>query len=581
MILDIRQLWDNYLNLSVQIMPGYPFSQYQNITRINKYANSQFYSPKNGRAYFFYNVSSSRVKNFAKSIDLDVKNFKCKALNKSSDFPTFVTNKQFQKWAKENGFGLKLNEISTFLSQSGSIVLKVVKAGEKTTFEICDLMNLAFDPTVDFIKNASWVVERHILTKAQILAKKDVWNDVEEGLRIAEQVSPEAKSDKYDLVNTSLLPLSYVVWEFTGDKYVQESNSIQSKKVHIILVGDVVADGTGKTHVLLEENVMNDNVRYYDVHLSSYNRRWQRPGVVETLYPMQERMNALVTQNARAADIASTVLFSSATGNTQNLLEDLPSGSVVSDVSLQQIVMQNPGLTTFLQEYNQIQTIADQLCGTLATITGEDLPASQTYGQAKIQNFAASSTFEHIREYVAMQVSDILIQSVMPEIVKDWNKGGKIELNDPEDFQAYDESVANYEAVQAWQEGKISTMEEYEAYKALSLEAIGKKKREIEVPKGYFNFKIGIDVDPTDESTDSVSDFNNEQQLIVQSSQDPTIVDNPLFQKAARRMGVSLHDLQEYGKKKQKQAEKQMQAQKVNAAQISQQNNADATQIVR
>ena len=546
-LLDVKKLWYNFTQLSTQVAPGYTFSQYRNVERINKYLNNQFYNPKTGLNYFFYNLSQPRVLNFAKSIDLDSKNFKAKANNHESEIPTFVSNAEFRKWAKENQFGIKLNEIADNLATYGSIVLKVSSKKNKTAFDVVDLRNIAFNPIVDRLAESSWIVERHIMTRGQILAKKGIWTgDVENALRIAEKVSPEAISDPNQLVHTSLMPLEYVIWEYVGDRYVQDENETKSKLVHMILAGS----GTGKEvvqEVLFEEEIEPKDSPYRDVVLGTYKGRWQRMGVVEKLYPAQERMNALVNQNSRASELSAMVWFTSAKGTSGNLLNPIKSGDVIPDDTLRQMQVSNPGLSGFMTEYNQIQQLADELCGTLAPITGEDLPASQTYGQARIQNYGAQSTFQVIREFVALQLRDIMVDKVLKQIMKGLSREHVLEIMDPDMFQAYDEAVAIFELSKAIQSGVVYSSEAAAEYKQLVMLSLQKKnKRRVKVPSGFFNFEIGIEVDPTDEETDTLVDFNNKQQLMEQVNQNLDVVENPIFQSSARDMGVSIYELQKY-----------------------------------
>jgi hypothetical protein len=72
----VRETRDNYRSDTVQITPGYEFSQYETLRTIELYHNSHFLSTNKdslGREKPFYNITKFRVNVAMRATDLDTK----------------------------------------------------------------------------------------------------------------------------------------------------------------------------------------------------------------------------------------------------------------------------------------------------------------------------------------------------------------------------------------------------------------------------------------------------------------------------------------------------------------------------
>ena len=71
-------------------------------------------------------------------------------------------------YAKESGFGMKLNTLSDDLPAFGTVVWKKIKNHEgRTDVEAVELINLMNDPAVKSLKDGI-VIERHVLTQSDL-----------------------------------------------------------------------------------------------------------------------------------------------------------------------------------------------------------------------------------------------------------------------------------------------------------------------------------------------------------------------------------------------------------------------------
>ena len=156
--------------------------------------------------------------------------------------------------------------------------------------EEVDLKNLYFEQTAKAIREVP-IVELHYMTPLEIRSMKG-WENVEELLD--KQVDEETNN--------------YEIWEFTGETEEEEPRYMHT-----------IGWGSGDDSIILfEEDFTPAKNPYRDFHIGKYRGRWQRIGIVERLYSLQERANIIVNENAQATEIASLLLLRSTDTGTNN-----------------------------------------------------------------------------------------------------------------------------------------------------------------------------------------------------------------------------------------------------------------------
>jgi hypothetical protein len=519
-----------YREKSFRIDGGY-FSQYNTIRRINLYINNQ-YLERNADAegLIFWNISTPRIIHVAKNIDLDTKDLMPYGKGEANYWQAWILKMKFKKWLKDNHFSLVLNDLSEGVATYGSIVWK--KYTDNKTKEVglceCDLRRLAFKSSVKSIRDTN-VVELHYLTETEIREKEGAWDNIDQILKQAKR----GEGNEEDLDPTAL----YEVWERVGE-VIDTDN-----KVHYT---HYIGAGYGEKEVIAyEEEIKKEENPYYDFHIGRYRGRWLRVGVVERLFPLQERANTLVNQNAESTQIASLLLMRSSDPTTYgNVLQGAISGQIINSQDLQQVGIDNRAFNIMLGELDRIEKQADNLCFTPAIITGDKLPATTPFrGMATMAN-AAKSAFQYIRETIGETVSNLLTEEILPSIVKKWNRGDIVEMiDDMKDIKIFDEAVIKSKQMEVLKKnlerGIVTSQEELDMVAQEVSKMIEKQGRKIEIPKGFFNFEYGISLDVVGEAIDKNQQNDVYAQIIPLILQNPAIKNDPYFRQWVENNGIS------------------------------------------
>ena len=491
------------------------FDHRETIKRINLYQNNKFVECNDGNA-IFWNLAAPHVPHFAKNIDLDTKNFKVEGKGDANSIQAWILNMNFVLWARLHGFAITLNDLFESVSIYGTTVWKLVADGKKH-IEECDLKRLYYDPSVKNI-NDSDIIEVHELTEAQV---KKHYPDInfEEFKRVAaKQITSIGRS------NTA----KYIIHEFSG--------WFDDKETHQIVAG------SGENEMVLHKEAKKEI--YFDFHLSRYRNRHLRIGIYERLFALQERMNTLVNQNAETTAIASLLLLRTTDPNTTgNVLQGAISGQIINSADLEQIGIDNRFLNNFLQEMALIEAQAVKLCLTPEVITGEKMPSHTPFRSVAVLTSAARSAFKNTRDRLGLKITQILIDEILPDQVKSWNRGEIIEIADNEaDIIAYDRAVVKWRMAdwlkKRMASGNNPSEDEKENFRQNILNSLEEGGRKLEIKKGFFNFKYGLIINPTGETADRETQNDVSFNALQMIQMNPAIVNNPIFRQYAERNGL-------------------------------------------
>lgn len=492
------------------------FNQHDTIKRINAYINDTFVDRNDG---IFWNLSTTRIPHFAKNIDLDTKDLYPYAVGDNSFLPNWILKMKFYAWCRENKLAITLNDLSTGLSTYGSIVWKKCYDEDKNIkLEEVNLENLYFKQTTKSIRDTN-VVELHYKSETELREYDGIWENVNEIIK-------EGKKEKKDEF------IEYEIWERWG-----EYEDIEKNITYRHVIGFEKGD---KQIIALDEEVKPEKIPYYDFHVGRYQGTWQRVGVVERLFSLQVRVNALVNQNAQATEIASMLLLrSNDAAMNGNVLEGAVSGQIINSSDLQQIPLQNPGISTFLNEMTLIERQADKLCLTPEIVSGGSLPSGTPFRGMALMAQAARSTFEFIRQDIGESIANILLDEILPSIVKQWNREKTIEIaGDDEDLRIYDKAVKNSMMKSVILDGRILTPEIVAAIDRKIEGELDKVGRKIDIGENFFDFKYKIRINPTGESYDLGKQNDAMYNAITLFMQNPAIMNIPLFKQYLNNNGL-------------------------------------------
>lgn len=495
----------------ITLKSGKTFDYKETLKRINCYINNRFLEREDG---IFWNISAPRIVHFAKNIDLDTKDLQPYADGEVDYVQTWILKMKFYRWLEDNHFALTLNERSNGLTTYGSWVWKVVKKDGKKNLESVELTNLSFDRSVKSIRETE-IVEKHELTKKEIMDKADVWNYTDELLR----TKPEENG-------------KYCIYEFWG--YDDEGNYKQcfySMKL--------------KDKYLYETDRKEKDCPYYDFHLGDYRGRWLREGIVERLFSLQEQANKLVNQNDSYNEIASLLLLRTANPEISgNVLQDVENGEIINSDDLQQIGISNLAFNNFIAQLREIEKKADQLCLTPQIISGEQLPSGTPFRSVAIMTNAAKSAFTIMREDIGESTGYLLKEVIFPDVVKEWNKGELFEIGrDEADIQYFTKEVRKLMKWNIFVEnllnGKAMTLEDMNGLDVGINEQLATSLPKIEIPENFFNFKFHIRTRITSESVDKAQRNDALNTVLSWVQANPAIVDIPYFRQYCEENGIN------------------------------------------
>ena len=517
---------DSY-KTSTWTVNGVPYSQYNTVDRVSKYINSQFIGCDDPNA-FFWNISNSRRVLFAKSIDMDTKDFQMFGIGKTNYFQSWVLNALFKNWARNNGFTMTLDETTEATASYGSSVWKKSKENNKTVLKECSLKNLYFCPVVKNIIDTP-VVELHYLTEGQI--RKKYPEQAKDILMAADK----AKGDDQKEVD------SYEIWERWGE-YEEDDN---------FTYRHFIGAGKGEEEVIiLDETISTDSegkptdFPYYDFHLGRFEGRWLRIGVVERLFVLQERANTLVNQNAIITELASLPLFITSDSETSgNVLMSAVPGQVVTSTDLRQMPINNLVFNQFIAELEKIERQADELCFINESISGETPPSGVPFRSLAVSSNAAKSTFKYIKASIGEKMAMVLKKEIIPEFIKTFKKENIIDIKEVDaDIRMFDDILLSAERDKRNKEkikaGVAYTLEDDEALKKDIAETVKREGRKIKLEPDFFNLEWGIEMN----ATGDVVDKNTMNASIDSAIQDmiaaPAVVNTPIYQQKLENNGI-------------------------------------------
>lgn len=490
------------------------YNQRETLRKINFYINNK-YTERDDNP-IFWNISNPRITHFAKLISPDTKDFYPYGIGEHNFIQAWALRKYVKKWFDDEAFYKTLNDTAEGLATYGTQVWKKYKENGKTCVKESKLDNLYYDQAVEWIKDTD-IVELHSLTKQELWEKDGIWDNIKEVFKQGKEKN------------------RFEVWEYTG--FYSENEDEKPEYKHII------GSGYGDNEVVLwEENIEVDDCPYLDFHVGKYRGRHLRMGVVERLFDVQERANELVNQNAQTTKISSLLLLKSANADlTGNVLEQAVNGQIIGDDTLQQIGITNTGLGSFIQELQLINQQADRLCLTPEIVQGEASPSNTTFRGIAVVNAGAVTAFKNYRQDFFERVAEFLLEDVFPTLVKKWSRDKMIEMSeDDEDVEAYDKAVIEDAKRQALLNGNLVTPELEASITQDVQDNMTRIGRRLEPSEGFWNFKWGFKMMPTDESVDKTATndaYYNALQFTLSSN--GAVNDIPLFKQYLENNSIS------------------------------------------
>lgn len=566
----IRKEITAFTDQDIEIVPGYSFNQYETIKRCHLYYNSRFEDDSlyNGKEKIFFNISKPRADAAATRLDVDTKDIRLWATNPKSDFQTFLLEKELKQWLKTNHIGKMLNIGAQKAPIYGSVVIQ--KTGKSA--KMVDLRRLFLDPTVDSIKKSRFVTLEHYMTGSEMREKAGIWKEkeIEEAISKFSNTRAPQSYEKDGQINEIQSSPYIRIYERYGE--VPESFLVKGGKDNkfvraLYIVAGIDSRQTsgvgyaGEEGVVLFKSVWNKEWPFKDYHYQKTEGRWLGIGVMEDLFPVQERINELANQKRIAMEISTLRLFQTVDRSMiDNLLLDLENADVIQTGErgrIEPIANEMRNLQEFQSEEQRYTQGADDISHANNVLRGDALNASTPATNAVIANTNANTIFKFKKQNFTEMWREFFREFVLPQLVKELSIEHVLRFTgESEDLKKFDDYITEMFMSVAKGEYRDQTgfnpEPEDEARVEGEIRQQLKKfgdKRFINIRDGFYkNLEMDFDILIDDEQENMKVISDNMANFIGMIGKMPGWEQNPIMKALifgyAKRIGISTVDLE-------------------------------------
>lgn len=504
----IQQIVDNYENEQIVLMGGLRFHMGTVLRKIEHYYYGKFLMgdvDTEGFKKFFWNLSHPRCSTASKAIDVDTKDI---ILRSPNPLKAWLKQMELRLWIKKNGFADMMNEIGDLGPQYGSVVLKTVKGKPF----IVDLKNLSFDTSVKRLEETD-IVEIHTYTPDEFA--KTPWDGDKKKELIALYASQKKNQIK------------------VFEAYLWEDG------VRNLYIVGAVEDKSSKKRSTLPIGLYSQTdvkLPYREFHFGErITGRWLALGFVERLFDSQERVNELVNKQARAFHWTSKQLFQTRDQLLQkNLLTDSLDGDIVNVTSeITKVGVEDRNLAAFREEMRNWEALADKLCFTFESATGESFAAGTPFKLGFLSQQTVATYFGKKKENFGIFLKRVIEELVIPEFDKNSKEEHDLILHSGgEEMELFRDAIADAMLMERVGEiaPKIKYIEELRAIKEDLKQRLGNQIT-ARIPKAFYKDNYDVDIVITDESTDLKGKQGVFATVIQTIGPNPAILQNPVVRR--------------------------------------------------
>lgn len=563
----IRQEIDDFVNNYIEVVPGFNFNQYETIKRCHLYLNSRYYDQSlfSGREKIFFNVSKFRKDAAVKMIDIDTKDVRVFPNNPKSEWATFFFEQELKLWMKRNNMAQTLNSLADEVCTYGSVLLKKTKKGAQNQ----DLRRVFLDPTVRWAKDSRFITIKHYMTPTELRkkGKENGWdkNAIESIIakkKNSKSFAPQSYENygvKNPIISTPYIEVYERYGELDAGFFDKDGDPIRALAIvaePFLLGRDTASGATWDEGNVLFKGEWIGEWPFKDFHYSQTRGRWLGIGVLEEMFPLQERFNEMANQKRIAMELSSMHIFQTADATVvDNILTDLMSGDIIktkTDGGLKPLVNEERNMQAFVEEDKVYNTLADKVSAVNDTISGQQLPTSTPATNAAIANTNSTGFFKFKRQNFAIFLREFFEEFVLPQVEKEISNEHILRfMGDIDSIQKLDEAhvtVLTNEAVINYvlEKGVVPLPDEVQMLRQKVMQDMKRKgkNRFVSMAKDFYHdldqeFDIVID----EESQPIATLANNTFQLLTAIGQNPQLLENPIAKALiydwAQKVGIS------------------------------------------
>ncbi len=585
----VRKEIQDFIHNPITVVEGYEFNQYENVKKTHLYLNSRFYSGSNTNAdqplvdgieraeddRIFFQITTPRVKAVKRFFNIDIADVVLDEIDPQSELALQLLNKDFDRFAEKHGLSAEFNKFRDPYIEYGSLVIEVL--GNKKP-SVIPLQNYFLDPTVERSADSRFNTIKYSMTPKMLRDKiKDGWDKdaVEAAIKAASEKSNAKNSYEDDggtnqIISSSLIDVykryGYLCRHMVDDEAKEgtEGGDEEIMTMTVVALGpNAVKKGNkddDKSEVLYKQEWKSD-LPILDTHLVKTHGRWQGIGIVELLYPIQQRMNEVANQKRISMEISMLHLFQTADpGVLNNILTDLENGDVLRTKvqgSISPIATEERNLAATESEIVTYQTQGDKLSFANDLLSGGDVASSTPATNVVVSNNNQVLVHLEDRQNFTNFVADEYIKRhVVPQLIKEMDDEHFLRIvSEPEDLLQIDDKIVD---MQAWEIIKDRAINQGKMIDAVMQDDLKKEIRQTlarkggnryaKILKGYYKSKIGdVLVLIGNEKKDLAKMANNTLQFF-NVIQNPQVLDDPVnrlfITQYAREIGIDTAKLE-------------------------------------
>lgn len=550
----IKSIVEDFIDLSgesVEVTTGNMFNMPDTINKISLYKASIFKSgatDSQGNKKYFYNIVNQAIINAEKNVDLDTKDILIKATRPENRVNSLIYNEKFRQYVKDTGMGKRINTLIDTLCTYGSCITKQTKDG----FKVVDMNKIMIDPAVSnkdnsFDLQGGYAIEKVTMTYSELDEMKGKWDTeaVEDVLQSFIKINKgDANKTEIPVYEASIYTLKEHFGDGDGYGYYRVILTLDSKKDEYNNdLNDTEAAVNGE--ILYSEPIKK--LPYKKIDYYTIEGRNLGFGVVETLFPHQQRVNEIKHDIKLSMNVSSKHLFQSPDDLLQrNVMRDMRNGDIIkSKNGISPVATEERNLPAWNVEMSDWTNNGRLNTNTLEVMTGESLPSAQTLGGQQISTVQAAKFFDLVREQIGLFLKENIVEYVLPTFEKTINLEEVMELTTPEVIEEIVErdinGRLNKKIIERALQGKPLTREEVEIIKQRQFSKLNKQQF-IKASKDFFKFDKKIDVIITGEGKNLMQEINSISQILNLAS-NPAISQDPkmskLFDMLLEDVGIS------------------------------------------
>ena len=538
---ELNGILTNYETETIEIAENLSFSQSQTLKKIDYYSNSKYLKGnKNDKGQKpFYNIVNAIVDTSVVATDIDTKDIQIIADDKKDFVKSFLLSKDVYNWMKETDFASFLNEMGETRARYGGVLVKKYEEYDEDEkekqleVEVVHWSNVVTDQCN--IEDGI-IIEKHYMSVSELVAKKDVWNNVEELINLY------AKDKKFSATGTKI-PVYEIHGEFPKNLNPETPNAKMTEyETRCYYVG---GDKTKKQFVLY--SVLEKEIPYKYLAWKKVSKRGLGRGVVEEGFEAQQWTNDAMLKEKAAMEIASKIVFSTTSKKIGNNVNNVDNGHIIELDANEQFGQVNT-MSNAIPEFRNLMDrwFAQYEKATAAydSQRGETPPSGQPYRLQALVQQQSASMFDYRREDAGIFLTDLFTDWIIPYLIQKFNKAHILAFDfSTDELKMIDENFATNEAnnkvIDLILSGKIATQEDYQGYfdSALNEVRTTKSHRFIDIPKNYFkDIEAKVTVLTTGEQKNKIATMDSLNSLLVTLSKIPNWQSDPVISESVTKI---------------------------------------------